>query len=70
MGLEVDPEKDAYFLRAFNVVAVPEDLGGEVAPEEEGTPTAQEVEQPPAGETNGHVADEEAEDLLGVLAGS
>ena len=35
VGLEVDPEKDAYFLRAFNVVAVPEDLGGEVAPEEE-----------------------------------
>ena len=70
VGLEVDPEKDAYFLRAFNVVAVPEDAGGEVAPEEEGTPTAQEVEPPPAESTNGHVGEGEAEDLLGVLAGS
>ena len=66
VGLEVDEANDRIYLRAFNVVAVPEDE--QLPSTEPGTPTAQEVEQPPAESTNGHVTDEEAGGLLEALA--
>lgn len=70
VGLEVDPERDAYFLRAFNVVTVPEDEPPTPAPVESGTPTAQEVQPPPSDGTNGSGTPGETGDLLTALTGA
>ena len=60
VGLPVDEDTDRIYLRAFNVVAVPED--DQLPQEEEGTPPAEEVE---GGSSNGNGAAQELLDVLG-----
>lgn len=71
IGLPVDEEKDRVYLRAFNVVVVPEDEEPEEDPQEEGTPTEEEVQDPgEAGQQDsqdGGDAEGDAGDLLDAL---
>lgn len=60
VGLPVDEDTDRIYLRAFNVVAVPEE--DQLPQEEEGTPPAEEVE---GGSSNGNGAAQELLDVLG-----
>lgn len=60
VGLPVDEDTDRIYLRAFNVVAVPEEE--QLPQEEEGTPTAEEVE---GGSSNGNGVAQELLDVLG-----
>jgi HK97 family phage portal protein len=71
VGLPVDEDLDRVYLRAFNVLVVPEDE--QLAPAvEAGTPTAAEVEPPPEEEaipaTNGHAPEEAASLLEEIVA--
>jgi HK97 family phage portal protein len=72
IGLPVDEETDRVYLRAFNVVVVPEDASPEDLqnPQEAGTPTAQEVQpQPQDGQQDTEDGDgtSDVQDLIDVL---